>query len=518
MNRSKYLCNKKNYTKLKATLNGGVFSSDFILDLNTHTKRFFIDIDFEPTFKFGNKNSDRLILPHAGTKIIRSIFEHVFSNIRRDFKRIILLSTNHSNRKNYQSSFKSILKPKINLETIDGIDIDNKEFLVEHSFLSVLPFIAKFNLPTSIVVIGNHRKDLDLIKNTLERIGDTVGTEKMSDTLLIANTDLLHCGKNFDSICPSIDEYNEKTIENILNMQTDFEIESMCGSNCIKMFLSLINNTKGTNTKNTNTNNTNTNNTKFTHTYFDTIYSSSDKILRDKDSSVGYVGITYMKNGKDHNTNQDNYQHNQDNYQDILKLPKMIISDKILERYFGQRLSTSDKLKIIDQFKSDHKINYFIQINNVNGIFVTIMKNGKLAGCIGTFNLIGDIINTVLDRTLETAFNDTRFEPLNIEDVRSNVLTYKINFLKKPFVIGNKISDIVSTMNIGTHGITIHFGDGSAATYLPSVMRDLGITQRNLHQTVNELIKSLAKKSGTRDMSSIKKIELYEGIEFEDMS
>lgn len=484
MNYSKYSLNKKNYSKLRKILNGGN-TGDLILDLNSHSKHFFVDIDLEPIFKFGGKNSDRLILPHAGTGIVHSIFEHVFSNIRRDFKRILLLSTNHSGRKNYQSSFKSISKPKINLEMIPGIDIDNKEFLIEHSFLSVLPFIAKFDLPTSIIVIGNHRKNFDLIKNIL--------SHNTGDVLLIANTDLLHCGKNFNSMCPSIDEYNEKTINKILNARTDFELESMCGSNCIKMFLGLINDTID----------------NISRTYFDSIYSSSDKIIKAKDSSVGYVGISYVPNSNIMI---------QDNYADILKLPRMIIEDKTTEKSFGQRLSKTDKLTIIESFKTKHKINYFIKINDVNGIFVTIMKNNKLAGCIGSFNLIGDIINTVLDRTLESAFNDTRFEPLKTEDARSNVLKYKINFLKKPYVIGNKINNIVSGMKIGLHGIIIYFGDGSVATYLPSVMHDLGITQKNLNQTVNLLVKSLAHKSGTSDMNRIKKIELYEGIEFEDKS
>jgi uncharacterized protein (TIGR00296 family)/AmmeMemoRadiSam system protein B len=460
-----YTNNKSNYLAIKSTE----------LDIKSHPKYYFTNINWKPQFQFGTKSDNSLILPHAGINIVNPIFEFVFSNIKRDFTNIIILSTNHSANGNFQCSYQKIKDFNINLKIIDGIEINNSKFLNEHSYLSVLPYVAKFEIPVSIIVVGEYNeKDIELIYDNIS-----------PNTLLIANTDLLHCGEGYGESCPvspSVDSYNHDTINRILQGDDYYEESSMCGTNCIKTMIKLL--------------------IKRNLNFFSFLYTSSDKLLNKKDSSVGYVGINY------------NNSPNKDNYEELLRLPRLLIESDLLRNHYGKRLSPSDKINIIDKFKVRHNIKYIVDIFNISGIFVTITKGDKLAGCIGTFELIDDIINTILDRTLETAFNDTRFDPIKKEYL--NLYKYKINFLEVPFSIGAKSSDIITKLKIGKHGITIHFKDGASATYLPSVLSELGISQQNLNSTVNNLIKSLANKSGTNNWKEIKKIELYNGIEYDE--
>ena len=50
----------------------------------------------------------------------------------------------------------------------------------------------------------------------------------------------------------------------------------------------------------------------------------------------------------------------------------------------------------------------------VNGIFVTIEKHNKLRGCIGTFDLSGNIYQKIIDYTYKAGFEDSRFKPISL--------------------------------------------------------------------------------------------------------
>jgi len=127
-----------------------------VLDINLHPLRYFTNVDWIPRFKFGNKNTNAIILPHAGLDIVYPIFEYAFSNIKKQYDKIVILSTNHRSDQNFQSTFNIIGRPYIKLEMIADIKIDNEAFFQEHSYLSVLPYIAKFNISTHIIIIGKY--------------------------------------------------------------------------------------------------------------------------------------------------------------------------------------------------------------------------------------------------------------------------------------------------------------------------------------------------------------------------
>ena len=155
-------------------------------------------------------------------------------------------------------------------------------------------------------------------------------------------------------------------------------------------------------------------------------------------------------------------------------------------------------------------------IDEITGIFVTIYKNNKLRGCIGTFEIINNLINTILDRSYESSFNDDRFDP--IIRIELPELSYKINFLKKSFMIEPTIESLINNFITGLHGIRIYFNSNRSATYIASVMTEhyelhlINIKSDEYYNKIKKIIEDLQIKANS-DSDIISKIELYECIE-----
>lgn len=461
--KDKYIKYKTKYSELKNSL-----LNTSTLDLNSHEKISFIDFNILPNFEFGNKQISSLVLPHAGSLFVKDIMLYCFDQMNKDkFDKIVLLSTNHINSNNYilpkniteiKFGEKTIKLDSVNLETksvnleTNISDIDSILFyLKEHSFLSVLPYLEKFNLPLTIIIVGNLN----------DKLYQTLKEQLNEKTLLIANTDLLHCGGHFNFDCPSdINAFNKDIINSILNKNTDLnKMKKMCGFNTIQLLNRLIN--------------LNTTNNLI---YSEYTYSQSQNITKDKGTSVGYTGIIFNKNGKPDLKNN----------KFLNSLPKIT-----LEKHFSQH---------------EMKCNFELELKDIVGIFVTIRKNKELRGCIGTFNKKTDIIETIIEYTINAAFHDMRFNKIEKDELSQ--LEFSINYLKKPFVISK--TDLFKIFKPNLHGITLYFSDNTNSTYLASVMPE-HFNINNLEQfktKYDEIESELKRKANSNGI--VKKIELYE--------
>lgn len=488
-----YSSNKNNYHNLKHINVHNIYDS--------HPKKYFINSNFGPMFTIGKKNTKAFIVPHAGSEFVKNIFDYIFCDINIDnMNTIILLTTNHNVDGNYQLSNinNNQYYPSITTLKSDNIQSNNEHFNSEHSYLSIMPYLDQLmnlGLKKSLYIFSIGIYDKNLINDISLLIND--------NTLLIANTDLLHCDKcnNYDkcikyygNVCPDNDDairkYNINTINKIINSSDASSIniishESMCGYSAIKTFIDLIKN-------------------KYKYTEY--VYSSSDRINNDNINndkiSVGYAGIIYNISGKPdikHNTY-------------LIKIPRQIM-DKYIDWSNDKTFHNINNVisNTIQKFKK--KINFELQMNDVTGIFITINKNNKLRGCIGTFELINnDIIYTIIRQTIYSAFGDPRFPKIQINE-RSK-LSYKINFLKKPFKVN--MENVYNKLIINKYGIILHFGNLSA-TFLASVLPELGITQDNLKYTFDSiLVEQLRIKAGAAKYSVPTQIELYECIEISE--
>jgi len=412
--------------------------------IKNHTKPYFLNSNFPPNFQTGSKNASALIVPHAGSAFVKEILDFAFNKIDIiPFNKVILLTTNHSTSENFQMD-NAIQKIKLN--QIRGIPTSPSFFKMEHSYLSILPYLEKIGYPCSIIAVGNFSIELSRIIEA-----------EMDRALLIVNTDLLHCGPNYGVECPANPKKtNLDVILKIISGKKIFPRE-MCGFPAVRLFLEIIR--------------------RRNYQYTEYIYTSSDIQSNNRTNSVGYAGILFDKD-----------EPNLEYYKQFQSLPKMT-----LESFLRRNGDTPS-----------HKLSVFIR--DVEGIFTTIYKDGNLRGCIGTFNLLGDLYETIADRTIASALQDSRFAPIKKSELSR--LTYKINFLKRPVVSS------INKMKVGTHGITIHFKDGRSATYLASVLPEsFGInSKKKLIDNFNIIRNSLQDKSGA-STKNIDFIEIYECVE-----
>lgn len=412
--------------------------------IKNHTKPYFLNSAFPPTFQTGSKNISALLVPHAGSAFVKEILDFAFDKIDiTTFNKVILLTTNHSTRDNFQMD-----NPiqKIKLNQIRGIPTSQSFFKREHSYLSILPYLEKIGYSCSIIAVGEFSPELSrIIEAEIDR------------ALLIVNTDLLHCGPNYGVECPANPKKtNLAVIRKIISGKKIFPRE-MCGFPAVRLFLEIIR--------------------RRNYQYTEYIYTSSDIQSNNRTNSVGYAGILFDKN-----------EPNLEYYKQFQSLPKMT-----LESFLRRNGDVpSPKLSIF--------------IRDVEGIFTTIYKDGKLRGCIGTFNLLGDLNETIANRTITSASQDVRFTPIKKSELPR--LTYKINFLKRP------VASSINKMKVGTHGITIHFKDGRSATYLASVLPEsFGIdSKKKLMDRFNVIRDSLQEKSRA-STKNIDFIEIYECVE-----
>jgi hypothetical protein len=132
-----------------------------------------------------------------------------------------------------------------------------------------------------------------------------------------------------------------------------------------------------------------------------------------------------------------------------------------------------------------------------NGVFVTLNKNGKLRGCMGSVEPKESLIISIRDNALSVA-NDPRFDPLGANELDS--IDIEISVLSEPQRVD------LSGINSGD-GVLVVKGDKSA-TYLPHVWKSFN--------TKNEFINSLYEKAGINSSVDDLEIEywIYSAITF----
>ena len=71
--------------------------------IKNHNKSYFLNSTVPPNFQTGSKNISALLVPHAGSSFIKEILDFAFDKINiKPFNKVILLTTNHSTRNNFQ--------------------------------------------------------------------------------------------------------------------------------------------------------------------------------------------------------------------------------------------------------------------------------------------------------------------------------------------------------------------------------------------------------------------------------
>lgn len=138
---------------------------------------------------------------------------------------------------------------------------------------------------------------------------------------------------------------------------------------------------------------------------------------------------------------------------ELLKLAR-----QTLEKYFeGKEPELSDEMK-----KNFAKR---------QACFVTLTKNGKLRGCIGSLKPRQELYKDLIENTISAAFHDPRFSPLKKEELSAIVIEVSILSVPRQLSFSDSF-ELLKLITPGSDGVTIQKGYASA-TYLPQVWEDI---------------------------------------------
>lgn len=111
------------------------------------------------------------------------------------------------------------------------------------------------------------------------------------------------------------------------------------------------------------------------------------------------------------------------------------------------------------------------EMQEKRGTFVTLKKHGELRGCIGNLAAVASIVEGVKHNALHAAFDDSRFRPVEKNELAA--IEVEISILTEPTpVTYASAEDLIRILQVGIDGVIIRKGV-QGATFLPQVWEQL---------------------------------------------
>jgi AmmeMemoRadiSam system protein A len=109
------------------------------------------------------------------------------------------------------------------------------------------------------------------------------------------------------------------------------------------------------------------------------------------------------------------------------------------------------------------------------GCFVTLHANGRLRGCIGIIEPIKSLIVAIKEYAIHAGFQDPRFSPVTLKEMKS--ITIEISILTRPVpLVFANADELKKLLKPGVHGVILSQGY-CRATFLPQVWEQLSGTE-----------------------------------------
>lgn len=438
-----------------------------------------------------------IISPHAGYEFSGEIAAAVYNLLDKDnIDQIIVLAPSHFVAFNgiafplfekYSlpigiidlnlSSINKLQKsPKDDFGKKSLVTFSNDPFKPEHSLEMQLPFI-KYILPKVkiIPIVVGHISDKNIREIVLK-----IKALITNKTLVVISSDFTHYGKQFDyvpftkNILLNLKQLDSSVLETIQHQTLQgFEKiikttkDTVCGYNPIRILLELI-----------------------------------------KQNAFGEVNTRLVAYGNSYEKSQD--------LENIVTYASLIITNeinnKLLDDHEKRSLLKYSRAILEQAFKKNIKPKLLkpiltLLLEKPEGAFVTLYKYNKkgkkeLRGCIGQVEAINPLYKVVAEKTLDSAFRDSRFNPVTQDELKN--IAIEISVLSKPRSI-TSYKEII----LNKHGIILTNGKKSAL-FLPKVPQEFGF---NLKQTLQELsIKAGLDKDAWKLSST--KFQVFESQDF----
>ncbi|HOT15322.1 MAG TPA: AmmeMemoRadiSam system protein B [Bacteroidales bacterium] len=383
-----------------------------------------------------------VIVPHAGYVFSAGVAAKAISQIDREasFDRIFIIGSSHTMHFDGSSVYTQgdFITPFGKVE----VDALAEQLCEKHSFISsnpqpharehclevelpLLQYWLKKPFKIVPIVIGGYTE------KTSKKLAEALEPYFNSNNLFVISTDFSHYPKYADAVMSDgimaeaiVSNSSRKFLlekealesKGISNLAT-----AVCGWTSVLTLLYITEKLEGITIKKIDYKNSG-----------DSPYGGNDKV-------VGYNAICVYQENKQPSPLSDS------DKKKLLTLARKTITDY------------ANKIEIKDPDAKDFEGG----ASMLAGAFVTLHKNGKLRGCIGTFRADQPLYKTVQSIAISSAFADSRFEPVSAEEVPS--LHIEISVLT-PMRKINSIDEIV----LGKHGIYIRKGS-SSGVFLPQV-------------------------------------------------
>ncbi|MBF0363803.1 MAG: AmmeMemoRadiSam system protein B [Oligoflexia bacterium] len=461
--------------------------------LNAMMEKFFNDSKIKNTNEDISTKVLAIISPHAGYVYSGAIAAQAFSSLLTataaststspTYNRVIVIGPSHYYGLQNQIAFPDgniyqtpLGNIPLDLEFIEKLlSISNttfiktdEPFIQEHSVDNEIPFIqyvfnTKFKSTPKIVplIMGQFTKEK--IRDVADKMIKLID----NNTLIVISSDFTHYGENFNYLPFKSDNNVESNLKK-LDMkvakpieQLDFDsfmnvIEetgaTVCGHNPIALLLALF----------SKHNNQNNHSNQKSHLVK---YETSGKMTNDFKNSVSYLSFifsgewkmqleTESKHPTPPTTNEMSI--SSEEKHTLLKIARMMI-----ENYLK-----NNKTLTISQLENEHKLSITNGLKQKCGGFVTLKKRGDLRGCIGEIMPRRSAIEVVMERAIDAAINDNRFNPVTYNELKE--IDIEISLLTPPKKV-NSYNDII----IGKHGMVLSKGS-NGAVFLPQVAPEQG--------------------------------------------
>lgn len=350
-------------------------------------------------------------------------------------------------------------------------------FKPEHSIEMQLPLIQRSAPKSQIMpIVVGHLSDAQ-VKAAAALLKPLI----TPTTLVIVSSDFTHYGQNFDyipftknvllninqldsSVLQPIQHQNRADFETVINTTHD----TMCGFHPERVLLELINqNAFGPVT------------TRLV------AHGTSYDTTHDATSIVSYASLIVTNELKNDTLNKQE------------QTSLLTYARQTLQEAFNQTVDPTLLKPIMT-----------LLLEKPQGVFPTLwtLKNGEkeLRGCIGQVLPEKPLYEMLAERTLDSAFHDSRFSPVT-QDELPNIMI-EISVLKEPRRIAS-----YKEIKLNEQGIILKQGTRSAL-FLPKVPQEFGF---DLTKTLEELSKKAGLKKDTWKSPSTT-FEVFEAQDFEE--
>lgn len=413
-----------------------------------------------------------IIVPHAGYaysgKIAAAVYRLIAS---KSISRIIILAPSHyrlyegvalPESSSYVMPTGSVYFPEHIIKKLAKkkyFKFDDSVFDGEHSFEIQLPllfyYLGKKSKVLPLLVGDIDVKEARLIAQDLVPFID-------NKTLVIVSTDFTHYGKRFN-YTPFVNSVSERIHQ--LDAQVFAPVQAqdllsymqvmaktgatVCGKTPLMIFLALCEQ-----------------HAFGPHLEPRLIAYDTSGYTNDSDGSVSYAGLAFSTQKREDQLIEDQF--TQQEQRDFLHLSRKTLGSLYqpsVEKLWLPLLSSA-------------------AAHEKRGVFVTLYKDGNLAGCIGTIEPQHSLQEGIISMTKAAALHDSRFEPIREDELPKITLSVSILSSTRPVPSYKDIK-------LSKHGIILENGLQSAL-FLPEVPHEFGW---DLPTTLTQL----SKKAGLSD-------------------